>query len=571
MQITYKKNDNSILFNDKNKELLNIIEIQNYIPLFKNFFNLTNNNYANFNINYPNYLIDILEKESYNKYNCILLKDISGDNFEKKYEEKIFFKFCPLLDPIKFICNKYDLSKNLITLPKFNLSNNCHEKVQDINNAAYVDGFFTFLTSQLLHYHNFIHGVDCFGTFLGIKENLLIDIGDDIDFLYNSEDFHKNNNILFNFTNLSHIEKLNFDTRNNKKKLLIDNNTITDTNFISLSNINDFNNIDKVFVTTLSDQTENMDNSNNLIFEYNLNKNSKKTNCSGSTCSSRSSNTNNSIISDDEDDTSNDNESESTCSTASEDEVIISLKNFPVELIALECCKDTLDSYITNSKIKDNEWDSIILQIIIILATYQKTFLMTHNDLHTNNIMYCETEKKYIIYKINNKHYKIPTFGKIYKIIDFGRAIYTYKGKQMCSDSYSKEGDAATQYNFGVYIDNDKPIIEPNFSFDLCRLGCSIFDFFVEDIDQVKEIKSPIKKIILDWCLDDKNRNILYKNNGEERYPDFKLYKMIARTVHNHTPLKVLENEYFNKYIVSKKSINKKGNIFNIDDLPTYY
>ena len=276
MQITYKKNDNSILFNNKNKELLNLTEIQNYIPLFKNFFNLTNNNYANFNINYPNYLIDILEKESYNKYKCILLKDTPGDNFENKYQEKIFFKFCPLLDPIKFICNKYDLSKNLITLPKFNLSNNCHEKVQDINNAAYVDGFFTFLTSQLLHHHNFIHGVDCFGTFLGIKENLLIDIGDDIDFLYNSEDFHKNNNILFNFTNLSHIEKLNFDTRNNKKKLLIDNNIITDTNFISLSNINDFNKIDKVFVTTLSDQIEDMDNSNNLIFEYNLNKNSKK-------------------------------------------------------------------------------------------------------------------------------------------------------------------------------------------------------------------------------------------------------------------------------------------------------
>jgi DNA repair exonuclease SbcCD ATPase subunit len=45
----------------------------------------------------------------------------------------------------------------------------------------------------------------------------------------------------------------------------------------------------------------------------------------------------------------------------------------------------------------------------------------------------------------------------------------------------------------------------------------------------------------------------LYKNNGEERYPDFKLYKMIARCVHKHTPhaqlertelqLRVIENE----------------------------
>ena len=37
-------------------------------------------------------------------------------------------------------------------------------------------------------------------------------------------------------------------------------------------------------------------------------------------------------------------------------------------------------------------------------------------------------------------------------------------------------------------------------------------------------------------------KNILYKKNGEERYPDFKLYKMIARTVHNHTPEAQLTN-----------------------------
>jgi hypothetical protein len=571
MKINYKKNDNSLLFNQKNKSLLDISKIQNYIPLFNNFFNLTNTNYANFNINYPYYLNDLLSKESYNKYKANL---ISNDT-EEKIEKNIFFKYSPLLDPVKYICNKYDLSKNLITLPQVDISNNLtHSKINDVNNSAYVDGFFTFLTSQLLHTHNFIHGLDCYGTFLAIKKNLLIDISDDIDFLYNSEDFHKNNNNIFRFTNNLHIDKLNFDTRNNKKKLII-NDELTNNNIISLSNINDLKKISNIFISNTISDNNDLSN-NNLIFESNLSHKSRNTNSSGSTCSSRSSNTHNSDDknSDDIDNSNNSDKSsecsESSCSTASEDEIIISIDNFPVELIALECCKDTLDSYITNNKIKDQEWDSIILQIIMILATYQKTFNMTHNDLHTNNIMYIESEKKYIIYKINNKHYKVPTFGKIYKIIDFGRAVYSYKGTQMCSDSYSKDGDAATQYNFGVYLDEDKPVIEPNYSFDLCRLGCSIFDFFIEDLDQVKEIKSPIKKIILNWCYDDKNRNILYKNNGEERYPDFKLYKMIARTVHNHTPLKVLENEHFNQYLVSKKSINKKGSIFNIDELPVY-
>ena len=29
-----------------------------------------------------------------------------------------------------------------------------------------------------------------------------------------------------------------------------------------------------------------------------------------------------------------------------------------------------------------------------------------------------------------------------------------------------------------------------------------------------------------------------------KRYPDFKLYKMIARKVHNHIPSKVIEKKY---------------------------
>ena len=55
-----------------------------------------------------------------------------------------------------------------------------------------------------------------------------------------------------------------------------------------------------------------------------------------------------------------------------------------------------------------------------------------------------------------------------------------------------------------------------------------------------------------------------------ERYPDFKLYKMIARTVHNHTPEKQLEKEYFNKFKISKKKINKNQKIVNIDNIPSY-
>ena len=62
--------------------------------------------------------------------------------------------------------------------------------------------------------------------------------------------------------------------------------------------------------------------------------------------------------------------------------------------------------------------------------------------------------------------------------------------------------------------------------------------------------------------------NILYKNSGEERYPEFKLYKMIARTIHGAIPSKQLGHALFKNYIVVKKTINRNHKIINIDKIP---
>ena len=72
MEFNYRKNNNSLLFNEKNKSLLEIAEIQNYIPIYNNFFNLNDQNSSCFNLNYLYCLHDIKSKDSYNKYSCIL-------------------------------------------------------------------------------------------------------------------------------------------------------------------------------------------------------------------------------------------------------------------------------------------------------------------------------------------------------------------------------------------------------------------------------------------------------------------------------------------------------------------
>jgi len=236
-------------------------------------------------------------------------------------------------------------------------------------------------------------------------------------------------------------------------------------------------------------------------------------------------------------------------------------------MICLEKCEGTIDDLFEKCLIDEDNGCSALMQVILSLFTYQKMFHFTHNDLHTNNIMYSVTEKEFLYYKVNGVYYKVPTYGKIFKLIDFGRSIYKFKGQLFCSDSFYPGGDAATQYNFGPFYNKKRPKLEPNYSFDLCRLGTSIYDFIIDD-EQVSEMDD-LQKTIYRWCLDDKAKNILYKKNGEERFPEFKLYKMIARTVHEHTPENQLEYPFFCKYKMETLD-DDNADIIDIDAMPTY-
>lgn len=581
MDFSYKKNNNKSLFDTlENMDLLNVKDTQNYIPIYQKFFTLNDSNYNNINLNQKLKITNINKKHSENKY----IAKVENDKGDSSLKE-VFFKIIPLLDPIKYMTSKYDVSDtNLLNLPSFIDNSKGVEKVHDPNNSAYVDSFFTYLTSQMLHIHKFIHGIDFYGSYLATKRDILINIADDLDYLHESKAFHQNRGVIYEIENNFHSELIDYDTRNYKRPLKLSEKL--DTMVLELSDIGDLSNLNEIFASKEKENNKLLDVEElKLLYDSPIESKTKSKDNVSSECSSRSSNTSMNSIRDDKDkdddnkddetkddknkiDMNNETESEiETISTASEDEIFVKFKEFPVQLVALENCHKTLDSLITTEELSDNEMGSIVVQVLMMLITYQKVFGLTHNDLHTNNIMYVQTDKQYIYYKYDNTHYKVPTYGKIFKIIDFGRAIYKFRGNVICSDSFSSNGDAATQYNFEPYFDGNKPRIEPNFSFDLCRLGCAMHDML--KCDDEDDLKSPIVDIILNWCKDDKGRNILYKKNGEERYPEFKLYKMISRTVRKHIPSDVLKNDYFDRYKVSKKKI-KQQKILNIDILESY-
>tara|TARA_Y100001970_G_scaffold278111_1_gene383351 strand:+ start:1537 stop:3273 length:1737 start_codon:yes stop_codon:yes gene_type:complete len=570
--IHYSKNNNNKLFDTlKNDNFTSFTSIQNYIPIYKKFFNLNENNFNTINLNHKHKILEINKKNTYQIFNCIVQK-------KNKEKNNLFFKFSPLLDPVKYLTGKYK-DTDISLLPKLN-NNTCHEKLLDTNNCAYIDSFFSYLTSILLNEYNFVNGINFYGSFLGIKKEFKYNIYDDLEYLYDSEFFNENKDILFRVDNFDQDELFDKEiSLKNRKKIKIDNSEIKldIEEFDNSLFENIFNDIDNT--KTLN----NIDLSKNIVFK-NL-KTCNKTNHTSSTCSSRTSNTSEENseeenseeenseeehseeeLSENDDEEFSDEYSDSEISTSSEENLECNIFNFPSQIICLEKLENTLDSMLEDEsyEISNKEWKSILMQVIMILLTYQKCFQFTHNDLHTNNIMYNKTDKKFICYRYKGKIYKIPTYGKIFKLIDFGRSIYKFKGVQLCSDSFHPKGDAATQFNFGPYYNDKKPKIEPNYSFDLTRLACSLYDFFIEEDDDIEDLDS-IAKLIHSWILDDKGKNILYKKNGDERYPDFKLYKMITRLVHNHTPEKQLENPIFQKFITSKRKLNKKTKIIDID------
>lgn len=583
----YEKNKNTELFKSS-KEVVNIEAIQNYIPIYKKFFSLNEENFNSINLNENKPIQSIVEKRGENNY-IIKIKNKNTINS--------FFKFSPLIDPLKYMTGKYNDSINK-TLPAFNdpiETNSTLDKMYDSNNTAYIDSFFYYLSSQLLHHHNFIHGIDFYGSFLCIKNDFKLNIYDDAEYLYDSTYFNNHKHDLFTVDEAKEELILKYETRTNRKKINVAK-TLTTKN-LSLKSLHDVNDFMFRVEELGKEQRENGEFS--VVYEY-LNQCKsckKKESLSSSETSSQCSSTTNHSVDigeyieingeeegreEDEEEKHEDESEQDGWTTGEEDSSIdgsfddnevleATISQFPVQMICLEKLENTLDSYIEDAEeepIENDEWSSILFQIIMILHVYQKCFDFTHNDLHTNNIMYNETKEKYLYYKYKNKIYKVPTFGKIYKIIDFGRSIYTFKNQFCISDSYHPKGDAATQYNVPPYFNENKPRIEPNKSFDLCRLGCSLFDYFYDTVEEADKSNDPIGNIINEWCKDYKNKNILYKRNGEERYEDFKLYKMIARTVKDKEPQNFIERDVFAKYITQKRPLFKKINIMNLDNLP---
>jgi len=265
------------------------------------------------------------------------------------------------------------------------------------------------------------------------------------------------------------------------------------------------------------------------------------------------------------------------------------MSKFPVMMIALERNEGTMDALLDDYSLVGSvpgteqwelQWSAWVFQILAALSVAQTTLGFTHNDLHTNNIVWDTTTEEFMYYtKQSGEVFKVPTYGKLFRIIDFGRSIFNINDQLFFSDDFKAGNDAEGQYCFKPLHPRPSVEVHPNPSFDLSRLAVSLFEALYPDIPEkkdggvilsseegmvIEETVSPLYNVLWSWMLDDDGRNVLLEPSGEERFPDFDLYKHIAAKVHGAIPAHQFSKPAFDRFQVSASEIGdvKKWSLF---------
>ena len=227
----------------------------------------------------------------------------------------------------------------------------------------------------------------------------------------------------------------------------------------------------------------------------------------------------------------------------------IKCEKMPVSLSLMEKLDCTLDDVLDdNYNMVETEWFSVFFQVAFGLSIAQKYFNFVHNDLHSSNVMFKRSPIKYLYYQIANNYYKIPTFGKITKIIDFARGTFKLGDRWVFSDQFKEDADACGQYDYPVDGSLKNCEHKPNPSFDLVRLGTTVIQR-LDDLDKVRDFVEQI-------TMDDFGTSLCYNED------EFQLYIDIAHNCHNAIPTDVMDRPEFERFKINKNKIPKGQYVF---------
>jgi hypothetical protein len=494
------------------------------------------------------------QKDPFQKGPCtISLKKIGTDTV---IEKQAYCKLTHILDPIRWIKNRYTRSldskrtKALVRTQK---------RMKDPMNKAYVECLASYCLSRVRELDLSPHFPLFYGSFSGLVDTYEYDISDEYSTYRNSAWLWKG-------------------IRSNKCRLIVEP-AEAEADFTECPS---FINGDYKSATgsdTTLDTSDSEDELSDIDEQNDLETRSLRTADDLSFHSHASS-----------DESTGSDESESD---ESEDpKLALEVTDFPVAIMYLEMSEGVIDSFLEDhslieakpgTELWEAKWTAWIFQIIAGLCVAQATLSFTHNDLHTNNIVWSSTDKPFLYYSCRDGTiWKIPTYGKILRIIDFGRAIFRLKQQVIYSDDFMPGNDAATQYNFGPLQQlkpNNAPEVYPNASFDLSRLAVSLFEgLFPEQPAaktggallsrepglEIRETQSDLYNLLWSWMVTRSGENILINDEGDEKYPSFDLYTTIAAEIDSACPRDQVKKKIFKEFIMKKTKLPKDQKIYSL-------
>lgn len=488
--------------------------------------------------------------------------DVKGS--EEEDTRSAFLKVTHLLDPITWIRGKYEISPGTNFFNYESLTPRVYSKIKDPMNQAYVEAVASYLLSKLReanvspHFHYF------YGAFSGIADSYSYNISDVYSTYRHCRWFWENQE-----KDIFKLELDDDDVEEDVKKLILE--PPSELHSEVSSEVSE----EESFLEEDIDETEE-------VAKVEL-QSLHSTSMSSVSFKTQSEETSDENVEDEEYEEEDDDE---------EINVLAKLNKFPVMLLFTEPSQGTMDDLLSGwegegedaapgEKKWEEIWTAWIFQIIAALTVLQSFFGFTHNDLHTNNIVWSETNEKYFFYQNRDGNiWRVPTYGKVFRLIDFGRAIFWVNDKLFFSDDFKEGNDAAEQFSFGpLRVNEEDDEIYPNPSFDLCRLAVSLFEAIFPMKPEKKpgggtlsselglvvhETKSNLYNLLWSWMIDDDGRNVLMEPNGRERYPSFDLYKVITQKVHGAVPKAQILRPIFDRFKVGKNSVGKKTQIYNL-------
>lgn len=441
------------------------------------------------------------------------IKTSSGKTVE------IHKKITMLLSPFKWMQGDYGTSFGLPSLSEE--VQEMQKKIQNSGNAAYIGA----LISSVLSQSGCQHFPKVYGAFIGVSDKHTIDISDDYGDLCDRSWFSQNIGKTFEMKLSDEIgEEMFKHTRSSRAGISLGEDA-------DLGDVEEYPSLsvpetEAAHLTTLiqggnteDDESDSSSVSTSYVFAI------KSCEC------------------DSDDDDEDDDEDDEPFAWAS-------FKNVPVQMTLMEKCSGTFFELCseTSDESKHLAW---LAQVIFALAFAQRNFSFTHNDLHSNNIMHVSTTQEFLYYNCEGKFYKVPTYGKLIKIIDFERGVASIRVAGMreprtfMSDHFNVDEEAGGQYNCEPEYLAKFPIIKPNASFDLVRLATSMFwDLFPDGPECLDYRDNTVFKFFTKWLKLEDGSSVMFgkKDLKHDRYHGFHLYKAIARFCKDAVPRTEIES-----------------------------